>query len=645
MKKNSTKDAYFKRLQELAKVKKTINESPSSRSLGSLINYKRATDGVAYGIVKENHNYYIKKGGLRENPDVSDFVYIGGLGNITNYQYKSLAEADKNRNMLLSTINEASSLRMSKSSSKLLINENTAEVEIEKAEDKLDDLDVATDVANNQPEPDMGGEEPAPEGGEEPAPEGGEEMPDLGGEETPEGGEEMPDMSGEETPEGGEKASDDEDEEKSALQKFVSQLGDEVKNTTLDSGTIIWLLKRFIQAFLPQDENDESKMSKLDISDRKEIANMILNVVSPDEVEGLEQNVEDTEKQAEMGFEEQKCAECGSFAQYAESRGYTKESIMECGDEEMTNLVSGYATAHNEGLNDGCFEGVALFTNENVLNSLREEYGHNEFADSLQEYVNQLNETTDDEKSIKIDEFWGGLKDAANIETQPLKEDDDEEINVDTKQNDNGVGFATDAQVMGAVLPKPDGAPTTGVDVNVDGQNKTVNITMNESEIKLRKYIRERLEELTGKRKPNLNESKKSDKLKKLDEMIEKQFHLYESITKNKINENLEEGLGLNLKAKFDSLTPTDEDGINKLFWSLYSSELNSPTMKGGLRLAEKNTTTEMKYDIIRQHVENNGGTIKTDPATSFKTLKYAPPSARKLGSPMSGGHTFGSGK
>ena len=118
MVKHTTKEAYFERLKNLAEVNKTSLKESQVRNLGSLIDYKRAADGVAYGIIKENHHYYVKKGGIKSDPNVADFAYIGGLENVTNFQYKSLAEADKQRNMLFHTINEAVSLRPSNTGSK-----------------------------------------------------------------------------------------------------------------------------------------------------------------------------------------------------------------------------------------------------------------------------------------------------------------------------------------------------------------------------------------------------------------------------------------------------------------------------------------------------------------------------------------------
>src|ERR1035437_9260312 len=73
--------------------------------------------------------------------------------------------------------------------------------------------------------------------------------------------------------------------------------------------------------------------------------------------------------------------------------------------------------------------------------------------------------------------------------------------------------------------------------------------TMNESEQKLRKYVRIRLEEKAGLRKSTLNENKKSTTLKKLDSMIDEQFKLFESVVKKKtVNEVLSlNKLGINI--------------------------------------------------------------------------------------------------
>ena len=63
----------------------------------------------------------------------------------------------------------------------------------------------------------------------------------------------------------------------------------------------------------------------------------------------------------------------------------------------------------------------------------------------------------------------------------------------------------------------------------VDEPNK-----INESEAKLRGYIKNRLKEKVGLVKPKLNENKKSAKLMKLDALIDAQYNLHESMKKTK---------------------------------------------------------------------------------------------------------------
>ena len=285
MKNHTSEDAFYERMRNLADVNKTSIKESQNRALGTLIDYKRAADGVAYGIIKENHHYYVKKGGIKSDPNVADFAYIGGLENVTNFQYKSLAEADKQRNMLFHTINEAVSLRPSNTGSKKRLNEDRAGEEIGNAEEKLGDLDAATiaaDSADVPLAPDGGDEEMAaglqaePEGGEMPEPDmGGEETPDMGGEEEfPTDGEETPDMGGEDVPEG---PADDANKE---LEKGIGKITNTIRKTELEPAQIKSYLKSFIQAF-------KDKLPELEIEERKEIANLIIKIVPHEDIEYL----------------------------------------------------------------------------------------------------------------------------------------------------------------------------------------------------------------------------------------------------------------------------------------------------------------------------------------------------------------------
>jgi hypothetical protein len=452
MKNSTSKEAFYQRLKQLAEVDRTSVKELKTRNLGTLIDYKRAADGVSYGIIKEQHHYFVKKGGLKKDPDASDFAYIGGLANITNFQYKSLAEAEKQRNMMLHTINEAVSLKADKNGSKKSkINEDKAAEEIKASEEMAAGLDAAADAEQAPAEPaPMGGDEmpaemPAPEGGEEapaemPEPEGGEEMPapeggEEGGEDVPaempepEGGEgeEVPAPEGgegEETPEGGEEAPEGGEElapedEKSLtikeIEKNLGKLTQKIRGTELEPSLVKGYIQSYLKAF-------KDKMDGLEIDERKDLADLILKVVPDEDIEDLGSSVPQDDEESgvvptatpeEEPVAEEMCAECGSFGKYAESRGYTKESLMECGEEEMTNLVSGYANAHNDGQNDGDFKVVALLVTPEMVEKLKGDYGHDDYAEKLTPYVNSVNpEEKEQQLAEAWKDIWGGVKQA-----------------------------------------------------------------------------------------------------------------------------------------------------------------------------------------------------------------------------------------
>jgi len=711
MAKHTSKEAYYERLNTLANSNKPSIKESNTRNLGSLIDYKRAADGIAYGIVKENHNYYLKKAGTKQDPNVADFVYIGGMENITGYQFKSLAEADKQRNMMFHTIGGAGSLKTNKTNSKMFLSEDLAGKEIDMAADKVGDLDAATSAEKTpamptQPEggdemaagldaKPMGDEPATPDAGmgDTPDAEGGmgsADMPDAGGDgmgadaDMPDadadgGMGDTPDASmGDADAEGGDMGGagidtgSETDEPNREIEKVIGKLTNKIRKTEMTDAQVKSYINSFITSF-------KDKLTDIEIEDRKEMANKLIKVIGQEEIDDLEASMPD-EKNVDVSVdasvenpeevkEQQQCSECGGFAQYAESRGYTAESIMECGEEEMGSLVSGYANAHGEGENDGDHKSVALFIKlmPQVLDILRNEYGHEEYADELEPEVNSMDESTEEDLHAQINELFGGLKslgnaaktaignkvqqgaqavgdkfnqaksavnqmatnvkqtynsgeinnevkklegiaanlgqqvaalnkrmvgagqqpvnvnsllttiknqvgaggaanlnkfknentDPANTVVQPnmIKEEEEEEIdNVDIdnlevgdesgeesteeisteekpfeKSNDKPISFSPGAQSIGVATVKPDGAATTGVDITIS-PDKNVQISMNESERKLRKYIRNRLEENAGLRKPILTESKKSPTLKKLDSVIDKQFKLYENV-------------------------------------------------------------------------------------------------------------------
>ena len=85
-----------------------MNTLTESKTFSELELIKRGPNGVVYGIIRENHDYFIKitekKGGtfLAE-----DFNYVGGLQNKYDERYKTYAEATRQLNMKFDMLNES----------------------------------------------------------------------------------------------------------------------------------------------------------------------------------------------------------------------------------------------------------------------------------------------------------------------------------------------------------------------------------------------------------------------------------------------------------------------------------------------------------------------------------------------------------
>ena len=85
-----------------------------SKSQYSDIEYKRVgADGKMYGIVREGAKFYIKVSDKTENVLKENFDYIGGFRNRKDHEYTSYANALKNFEMKMHSINEASSKKES----------------------------------------------------------------------------------------------------------------------------------------------------------------------------------------------------------------------------------------------------------------------------------------------------------------------------------------------------------------------------------------------------------------------------------------------------------------------------------------------------------------------------------------------------
>ena len=121
------------------------------------------------------------------------------------------------------------------------------------------------------------------------------------------------------------------------------------------------------------------------------------------------------------------------------------------------------------------------------------------------------------------------------------------------------------------------------------------------NEAKIRKYIRARLEEKAGKRKPVLNESAKTDKIKKLDKMIDEQMHLFESLMKE--NADLNEVFGWSNAEKFKKVDPNNPASVDDAFNKIFSQALRMAVrQQHAARM-----TPEIKYNLMQQGMETDG--------------------------------------
>jgi hypothetical protein len=91
------------RMKELMGIK-PINENKSNIVVELT---KMGPDGNAYAVIRENHEWYIKKTTKTSNLLAEDFKYIGGLMNKKSEAYPSYAQAIKHLNLKFRSLAEA----------------------------------------------------------------------------------------------------------------------------------------------------------------------------------------------------------------------------------------------------------------------------------------------------------------------------------------------------------------------------------------------------------------------------------------------------------------------------------------------------------------------------------------------------------
>ena len=93
------------RITDLMSRMTTLNESTSLSEIDFI---KKGPNGIVYGIIRENHNYFIKTSEKTSGTLVAeDFQYVGGVKNKYDERYHSYAEALKHLNMKFDMLNES----------------------------------------------------------------------------------------------------------------------------------------------------------------------------------------------------------------------------------------------------------------------------------------------------------------------------------------------------------------------------------------------------------------------------------------------------------------------------------------------------------------------------------------------------------
>ena len=94
------------RMKDLYTYGKEVNESNNLKT-HTLEHLAVAADGVTYGIIRENSKYYIKSAPKGKETIAEAYDYLGGFCNKKNYEYGSYANALKQFELKMASINEA----------------------------------------------------------------------------------------------------------------------------------------------------------------------------------------------------------------------------------------------------------------------------------------------------------------------------------------------------------------------------------------------------------------------------------------------------------------------------------------------------------------------------------------------------------
>lgn len=169
------------RMLDLMGKMNTLNESTS---LSELELIKKGPNGIVYGIVRENHDYFIKTSNKTNGEFyANDFNYIGGLQNKSTEKYTSYAEALKHLNIKFDMLNESYGIKSNvnifesdgvafgggvgfgfvlededEEESKELISDDKSVLKVDVPKSDTPEAPVEDEVDDEGPEVDMGGD-------------------------------------------------------------------------------------------------------------------------------------------------------------------------------------------------------------------------------------------------------------------------------------------------------------------------------------------------------------------------------------------------------------------------------------------------------------------------------------------------------
>jgi hypothetical protein len=108
MKNDTNKPGQMSRSEASNRMKNLmgLNEEAQTKSTHGFELVKKAPDGNAYAIVRENHEYFLKRAKIKENLTYNDFNYIGGLPNKRKFVFESFSKATQSLNLRLLDLNE-----------------------------------------------------------------------------------------------------------------------------------------------------------------------------------------------------------------------------------------------------------------------------------------------------------------------------------------------------------------------------------------------------------------------------------------------------------------------------------------------------------------------------------------------------------